>query len=91
MQTQTQTPVPPTGALLAADKLTPERPQICDFRTVGGIEKARLAPLVASMEVFARTGRDTERNLGLTVVVLDKCLQDPAELLLGDRVVAGGK
>ena len=33
--------------------MAPDRVQPCDFRVVGGIDKARLAPLIAASETFA--------------------------------------
>jgi len=41
------------GAVVANDNIAPERVQPCDFRVVGGIDKARLAPLVQASEAFA--------------------------------------
>lgn len=54
MATSTQTPS--TNAQDAANGSNPaEQVGPCDFRKVGGIDKARLAPLMAAGEAFART------------------------------------
>ena len=57
----------PQRVVLAAGHVNSERVLPCDFRTVGGIDKARLAPLVSAIEGFA--GPFSERlcdRLGLT-------------------------
>jgi flagellar motor switch protein FliM len=55
------------GAVVANGSLTPERVQPCDFRAVGGIDKTRLAPLVAASEAFASLFTQALHNrLGLT-------------------------
>jgi len=52
MATPAQAPMNPQDAAPANGKKEPVGP--CDFRKIGGIDKARLAPLVAAGEVFAR-------------------------------------
>jgi flagellar motor switch protein FliM len=52
MATLTQSPSLPRRALLAEDAKS-EQVQPCDFRTVGGIDKPRLDPLVTATETFA--------------------------------------
>lgn len=41
------------GEVVVNDSIASDRVQPCDFRVVGGIDKARLAPLVAASETFA--------------------------------------
>ncbi len=41
------------AGVVVNDSIAPDRVQPCDFRVVGGIDKARLAPLVAASETFA--------------------------------------
>ena len=54
------------GAVVVNGDLTPERVQPCDFRVIGGIDKARLAPLVAASEAFApRFTQALHSRLGL--------------------------
>jgi flagellar motor switch protein FliM len=53
--------------VLAGDSITPEKVQPCDFRVVGGIDKARLAPLVAASEAFVpKLAQALHSSLGLT-------------------------
>jgi flagellar motor switch protein FliM len=68
METLNQTPsTRPQSAVLAAGDIKPEQVLPCDFRTVGGIDKARLAPLVSAIEGFAGPFSDALRDrLGLT-------------------------
>ena len=40
------------GRVVVNNSIAPDRVQPCDFRVVGGIDKARLAPLVAASETF---------------------------------------
>jgi len=55
------------GAVLAGANLAPERVKPCDFRTVGGIDKARLSPLVTASEAFARAlTQSLDSRLGIT-------------------------
>jgi flagellar motor switch protein FliM len=54
METLTQSPTTqPQRAVLAAGDIKSEQVLPCDFRTVGGIDKTRLAPLVSAIEGFA--------------------------------------
>jgi flagellar motor switch protein FliM len=65
METLTQSPA--TRAVLAASDIKSEQVLPCDFRTVGGIDKARLAPLVSAIEGFAGPFSEALRDrLGLT-------------------------
>ncbi|HEX3351510.1 MAG: FliM/FliN family flagellar motor switch protein [Terriglobales bacterium] len=68
METINQTAMSPArGAVLASGSVAPEQVQACNFRTVGGIDQARLAPLLAACEGFARTFSQTvQGKLGLT-------------------------
>jgi flagellar motor switch protein FliM len=68
METLTQSPSTQLqGAVVANGSLTPEQVQPCDFRAVGGIDKTRLAPLVAASEAFApRFTQALHNRLGLT-------------------------
>ncbi len=53
METLTQTSsTQQQRVVLAASDIKPEQVLPCDFRTVGGIDKARLAPLVSAIEGF---------------------------------------
>jgi flagellar motor switch protein FliM len=52
MATLTQSPSI-QRAVLASGSIPPEQIQPCDFRTVGGIDKPRLAPLTTATEAFA--------------------------------------
>jgi flagellar motor switch protein FliM len=67
METLTQTPATqPQRAVLAAGDIKSEQVLPCDFRTVGGIDKARLAPLVSAIEGFAGPFSEALRDrLGL--------------------------
>jgi flagellar motor switch protein FliM len=54
------------GAVLAGGKAAPEQVQACDFRTVGGIDKTRLSPLIAATEAFTRgLSQALQARLGL--------------------------
>ena len=68
METLTHTSSTPSQrVLLAAGDIKPEQVLPCDFRTVGGIDKARLAPLVSAIEGFATPFTEALRErLGLT-------------------------
>jgi flagellar motor switch protein FliM len=68
METLTQSAVTqPQRAVLAAGDIKSEQVLPCDFRTVGGIDKARLAPLVSAIEGFAGPFSEALRDrLGLT-------------------------
>ena len=68
METLTQSPsTQPHRAVLAAGDIGPEQVQPCDLRTVGGIDKARLAPLVSAIEGFAGPFTEALRDrLGLS-------------------------
>jgi flagellar motor switch protein FliM len=55
------------SGVVVNDGMAPDRVQPCDFRVVGGIDKARLAPLVAASETFApRFTQALHARLGLT-------------------------
>ena len=43
----------PTGVVLSTAKIAPEQVQPCDFKTVGGVDEARLVPLVKTSEALA--------------------------------------
>ncbi len=68
MGTLAQSPSTRTeGGVVVNDGLVPDRVQPCDFRVVGGIDKARLAPLIAASETFApRFIQALHSRLGLT-------------------------
>src|ERR1700704_5952014 len=68
METLTQyAATQPQRAVLAAGDIKSEQVLPCDFRTVGGIDKARLAPLVSAIEGFAGPFSEALRDrLGLT-------------------------
>jgi flagellar motor switch protein FliM len=68
METPAHTPSPQAHrAVVASGDIPSEKVQACDFRVVGGIDKARLAPLVAASEGFARSfGPALRTRLGLT-------------------------
>jgi flagellar motor switch protein FliM len=68
METLTQSPTTqPQRAVLAAGDIKSEQVLPCDFRTVGGIDKARLAPLVSAIEGFAGPFGEVLRDrIGLT-------------------------
>ncbi len=68
METLTQTSsTPQQRVVLAASDIKPEQLLPCDFRSVGGIDKARLGPLVSAIEGFAGPFSDALRDrLGLT-------------------------
>ena len=68
MDTLTQSPATqPQRAVVAAGDIKSEQVLPCDFRTVGGIDKARLAPLVSAIEGFAGPFSEALRDrLGLT-------------------------
>jgi len=68
METLTQTSsTPQQRAVLAASAIKPEQVLPCDFRTIGGIDKARLGPLVSAIEGFSAPFSDALRDrLGLT-------------------------
>ena len=68
METLTQSPsAQPQRAVLTAGNFAPEQVLACDFRTVGGIDKARLAPLVSAIEGFARPfAEELGNRFGLT-------------------------
>jgi flagellar motor switch protein FliM len=68
METLTQShSTQPQRAILASGDIRPEQVLPCDFRTVGGIDKARLAPLVSALEGFAGPFTEALRDrLGLT-------------------------
>jgi flagellar motor switch protein FliM len=54
MDTLTQSPsTPPQRVVLAAGNPASQQVQPCDFRAVGGIDKARLAPIMSATEAFA--------------------------------------
>ena len=58
---------PVQGVVIAGGSITPEKVQPCDFRVVGGIDKARLAPLVAASEAFVpKFTQALHSSLGLT-------------------------
>jgi flagellar motor switch protein FliM len=67
METLTQSAVTqPQRAVLAAGDIKSEQVLPYDFRTVGGIDKARLAPLVSAIEGFAGPFSEALRDrLGL--------------------------
>jgi flagellar motor switch protein FliM len=79
MATPTQSPsTPAQGAVLAGGSGAPEQVQLCDFRTVGGIEDARLAPLVTATEAFVRGFTQAlQSRLGLTC---ETALQSSAQI-----------
>ena len=55
------------GAVVVNGDIAADRVQPCDFRVVGGIDKARLAPLVAATEAFApRFSQALHSRLALT-------------------------
>lgn len=55
------------GAVVVNGDIAADRVQPCDFRVVGGIDKARLAPLVAATETFApRFSQALHSRLALT-------------------------
>jgi flagellar motor switch protein FliM len=67
METITQAPSTSRSVVLAQGSLTPEQVQPCDLRTVGGIDKIRLAPLTTASEAFAPALAAVLQNrLGLT-------------------------
>jgi flagellar motor switch protein FliM len=68
METLTQSSAPPPHrAVMAAGDIQSEQVQACDFRSLGGIDKARLAPLLAATEGFAVPFSEALRErLGLT-------------------------
>ncbi len=68
METLTQSPSKQLQrAVLAAGDFAPEQVLACDFRTVGGIDEARLAPLVSAIEGFARPfAEELGNRFGLT-------------------------
>lgn len=41
------------GAVISGSSIAPEQVRACDFATVGGVDEARLAPLVKGSEAFA--------------------------------------
>ena len=45
------------GVVMSAANITPEQVQPCDFSAVGGIDEARLAPLVTASEALAESCR----------------------------------
>ena len=52
--------------VIAGGSITPEKVQPCDFRVVGGIDQARLAPLVAASEAFVpQLAQALHSSLGL--------------------------
>jgi flagellar motor switch protein FliM len=54
-------------AVIASGASVTENVQACDFRAVGGIDKARLAPLVTATEAFTRAfGPALQQRLGMT-------------------------
>jgi flagellar motor switch protein FliM len=54
------------GVVIAGGSITPEKVQPCDFRVVGGIDQARLAPLVAASEAFVpQLAQALHSSLGL--------------------------
>src|SRR6266849_4622352 len=54
MDTLTQsTSTRPRGAILSQGSIAPEQVQLCDLRTIGGIDKTRLAPVITATEAFA--------------------------------------
>jgi flagellar motor switch protein FliM len=54
MDTLTQsTSTRPRGAILSQGSIVPEQVQLCDLRTIGGIDKTRLAPVITATEAFA--------------------------------------
>ncbi len=68
METLSQSsPTEAQGAILAGANLTPEQVRSCDFRAVGGIDQARLSPLVTASEAFARAlTQSLDAKLGFT-------------------------
>jgi flagellar motor switch protein FliM len=68
METQSQSSSTPTqGSVLASGSAVTENVQVCDFRAVGGIDKARLAPLVTAIEAFTRAfAQALHQRLGMT-------------------------
>jgi len=68
METLTQTPsTQARRAVLASGDIAPDQVQPCDLRTIGGIDKVRLAPLVTASEAFTRGFSQTlNSRLGLT-------------------------
>jgi flagellar motor switch protein FliM len=68
MATPTQSPsTNAPGTVLASGNIAPEQALPCDFRTVGGIDKARLARLITSTEGFTHGfAQALESRLGLT-------------------------
>ena len=68
MDTLTQSPATqPQRVVVAAGDIKSEQVLPCDFRTVGGIDKARLAPLMSAIEGFAAPFSEALRDrLGLT-------------------------
>jgi flagellar motor switch protein FliM len=68
METLTHTTSPQSQrVVLAAGEVKSEQVLPCDFRTVGGIDKVRLAPLVSAIEGFAGPFSEALRDrLGLT-------------------------
>ena len=68
MDTPTQSPATqPQRVVVAAGDIKSEQVLPCDFRTVGGIDKARLAPLMSAIEGFAAPFSEALRDrLGLT-------------------------
>lgn len=68
METLTQSPsTMPQRAVLAAGNVSSQQVLPCDFRTVGGIDKARLAPLISATEGFAAPLAETlHAKLGLS-------------------------
>ena len=68
METLTHTSsTQPQRVVLAAGEVKPEQVLPCDFRSVGGIDKARLAPLVSAIEGFAGPFSEALRDrLGIT-------------------------
>jgi flagellar motor switch protein FliM len=68
METLAQAPsLQAQGTVLLSGDIPPEKVQACDFRVIGGMDKARLAPIVAATEAcVASFTQALHSRLGLT-------------------------